>query len=83
METHEIALHLAARTAGCEAALAGLRAELGPESVEEPDETGMFAVEVEADSFDAAVQHVRDAVAALGADECIELGESSGVAPED
>ena len=82
METHEIALHRAAATARCEEALAALRDQLGPESVEEPDDAGMFAVEVEADSFDGAVQRVRDAVAAVGADECIELGESSGVPPE-
>ena len=82
METHEIALHRVAPTQLCEEALAGLRTELGPESVEAPDETGMFAVEVEAESFDEAVQQVRDAIAALGADECIELGESSGVPPD-
>lgn len=83
METHEIALHRAAPTARCEKALDGLRTELGPESVEEPDEaTGMFAVEVEAASFDDAVQRVRDAIAAVGGDECIELGEPSGVPPE-
>lgn len=82
MDTHEIALHRAAPTARCEEAVDGLRAELGPESVEEPDETGMFAVEVEAASFDAAVQRVRDAVAAVGGDECIELGEPSGVPPQ-
>lgn len=78
METHEIALHRAAPTERCEEALGRLRAELGPESVEEPDETGMFAVEVEASSFDGAVERVRDAIASAGADECLELGESSG-----
>lgn len=82
MAVHEVALHRAAETGRCEEALDELREQLGEAAVEEPDETGMFAVEVEAGSFDEAVQEVRDAIAAAGADECFELGESSGVPPE-
>lgn len=83
MTVHEVALHRAADTGRCEEALADLREELGADAVEEPDQTGMFAVEVDADSFDAAAQRVRDAIAAVGADECFELGESSGYVPAD
>lgn len=81
MAVHEVALHRAADGGRCDEALDALRSSLGAESVEEPDETGMFAVEVEAGSFDEAVGQVRDAIAAAGADECFELGESRGVPP--
>lgn len=83
MAPYEVALHLVAETGRCEEALGELRDELGEEAVEQPDDTGMFAVEVEAGSFDEAVQQVRDAIAAVGADECFELGESSGLPPAD
>lgn len=83
MAVHEIALHLAAESGPCEEKLDELREQLGADSVAEPDETGMFAVEAEGATFDDAVAHVRDAIAAIGGDECFELGESSGFVPAD
>ena len=78
MERHEVALHRMHGGKRCDEALEDLRDQLGEDAVEDPDETGFFAVAVEADSFDAAVRKVRDAIAATGADECFELGESRG-----
>lgn len=83
MTVHEVALRRAVPGPRCDAALNELRRELGSGAVRDPDDAGLFAVSVEAGSFDAAVMRVRDAIAALGADECFELGESSGYVPHD
>jgi hypothetical protein len=75
---HTISLHRTAAGERFDEALAALRNQLGARAVGDPDESGFFEVEVEADSWDAAVAKVRDAVAAAGADEAVELGEPSG-----
>jgi hypothetical protein len=82
MATHAVALHLVAENERCEQALEDLRAELGEDAVEEPDElTGLFSVEVEAETLDEALLEVQNAIAAIGADDCFELGEPGGPLP--
>lgn len=76
--THSVSLHRTAEGERFDEALTALRGQLGERAVGEPDEHGFFEAEVQADSWDAAVATVRDAVAAAGADETLELGEPSG-----
>lgn len=75
---HSISLHRAHDGERFDEALAALRDQLGARAVGEPDGNGFFEVEVQAESWDAATGKVRDAVAAAGADDVIELGEPSG-----
>jgi hypothetical protein len=81
----QIPLHLRqapnASRARSEQALADLRERLGAQAVEQPDETGFFAADIEAESYDDAVMRVRDTIAAIGADECFELGQAKGFVP--
>lgn len=77
--THTVSLHKTGDGERFDQALEALRTQLGARAVHEPDEQGFFEVELEADSFDAAVAKLRTAVAAAGADEAVELGEPSGV----
>jgi hypothetical protein len=50
-------------------ARAQLAAALPDATVDEPDEVGVFEVEVEADDYEDALQRVWDAVAASGTDD--------------
>jgi hypothetical protein len=52
-----------------------LRDVLGAAAVTEPDETGFFEADVEAPSFEAALERVWDAVAAAGADDHVFFAE--------
>jgi hypothetical protein len=83
MTIHEVALRRSAAGPRCDRALQELRTELGQGFVQEPDASGLFAVAVDAGSFDAAVMRVHGAIAAIGADECFEFGEPSGHVPHD
>jgi hypothetical protein len=75
---HTLSLHLTAEGERADGALEALRNQLGPRAVGDPDESGFFEVEVEAETWDGAAAKLRDAVAAAGADEAVELGEPSG-----
>jgi hypothetical protein len=52
-------------------AVTRLQAALGDEEISAPDDTGTFEVTVAAASFEAALDRVRNAVAAAGADDDI------------
>jgi hypothetical protein len=56
-------------------ALDALQGALGDAEMGQPDETGSFDVEVQAPSFEAALQRVWDAVAAAGADDYVRFAE--------
>jgi hypothetical protein len=74
-EEHRIGMVALARGAALERGLEELRAVVGEDAVDKPDETGVFEVRVTASSQDDALQQVWDAVAAAGADDEIAFAE--------
>jgi hypothetical protein len=58
-----------AGTQGAEAAYKRLADALPDATVSEPDDVGVFEIELDADDSEAALQRVWDAVAAAGADD--------------
>lgn len=76
---HLVALQMLHRGERAKDARAKLAEALGEATLGEPDDTGTFEVEVPAASFDEALQHVWDALAASGADDHIVFLEHPGI----
>jgi hypothetical protein len=74
-ETHAIAMQVLDRGAATDDAVGRLRSALDGAAVGDPDDTGIFTVEVPAGSQDAALARVWDAVAAAGADDHVAFAE--------
>jgi hypothetical protein len=74
-DEHRIGMVALARGTALEQGLEELRTVLGDDTVDEPDETGIFEVRVTASSQDDALKRVWDAVAAAGADDDIAFAE--------
>jgi hypothetical protein len=74
-DAHAIAMQVLDRGAATDDALRRLRSALDGAAVGDPDDLGLFTVEVTADSHDAALERVWDAVAAAGADDHVAFAE--------
>jgi hypothetical protein len=74
-ETHAIAMQVLDRGAATDDALGRLRSALDGAAVGEPDDTGLFTIDVRAESQEAGLARVWDAVAAAGADDHVAFAE--------
>jgi hypothetical protein len=73
--TETVAMQLLARGARADAAREALASALAGARVGQPDDTGIFEVELESDDREAALGAVWNAVAAAGADDEIAFAE--------
>jgi len=78
-ERQAIALQQPERGERAEEARRALLEALPDATFTEPDQTGFFEVSVEADSYEAALERVWDAIAAAGADDHVLLAEHPSV----
>jgi hypothetical protein len=67
------------RGAPLERGLDDLARVLGEDAIDRPDDTGVFEVRVDAQSFEDALRRVWDAVAASGADDDIAFAEHPSI----
>jgi len=71
----KVAMHMLDRGVHADEARSRLADALGDARIDEPDETGLFEIELEAEDQEAALQRVWDAVAAAGADDHVAFAE--------
>lgn len=74
-DAHTIAMQVLDRGPATDDALDHLRSALDAAAVGDPDDTGLFTIEVPAESQEAALARVWDAVAAAGADDHVAFAE--------
>jgi hypothetical protein len=74
-DVHAVALDVIASRGAADRALQDLAKALGGAHIEGPDDAGIVTVHVEAESREAALQMVWDAIAAAGADDELAFAE--------
>jgi hypothetical protein len=75
MAEYKVGMVALTRGAALRRGIDELRLALPDATVGEPDETGVFEVEIEAESFENALERVWDGVAAGGADDDMAFAE--------
>jgi hypothetical protein len=78
-ERHTVAMQLLVRGPRADEAIRELAVAVPGSSVREPDETGIFEIDVDAAGFDQALHTIWNAVAATGVDDRIAFAEHPSI----